>query len=169
MTNINNDNNDDNNNIQEEPTIEEIKEIANKVRQRKTIKKEKGEVRKMKEKIIKPKKDEIKEEVVMNSNIPITDITPITAATPITMNDNNNNNFDELFLKLMNINDTINNVKEDIDIIKSNIKTKKPRPRPKKVIKEGKTLDLTITDKEINNIINNKNDVFTNLLNELKK
>ena len=32
-----------------------------------------------------------------------------------------NNNFDELFLKLMNINDTINNFKEYVNIIKSNI------------------------------------------------
>ena len=70
----------------------------------------------------------------------------------------------------MNINDTINNVKEDVNIIKSNIKTKKPKQvRPKKVFQEVKTLDLTITDKEINNIIDNKNDVFLNLLNELKK
>ena len=39
---------------------------------------------------------------------------------------------------------------------KGRIKTKKPKQvRPKKVFQEVKTLDLTITDKEINNIIDN--------------
>ena len=111
-----------------------------------------------------PKKEKVKEEIKVIENIQ--DI----KQEPNQITKDTKNNFDELFLKLMNINDTINNVKEDVNIIKSNIKTKKPKQvRPKKVFQEVKTLDLTITDKEINNIIDNKNDVFLNLLNELKK
>ena len=87
-----------------------------------------------------------------------------------------NNSFDEFFLKLMNINDVINNVKEDINIIKSNIKIKKPvkKREPKRTLdltninpKKDINIDIDIDNKNNNNKIDDKlNHMINSLINQ---
>lgn len=129
--------------IVEPVSIEKIKEIAEEKRKQK--KEAKSKAYKKKEFI----KEEIKEQPI--------NIKPLEAPInveqlqiPIT---DNEDRYKELYDDIKNIKDLINQQTNFIQEVINKPKAKKQKPKPKPVVK---TLDITVTDKEIEKIIETK-------------
>ena len=132
----------------EEPSFENIKEIVDEKRKKKPKPKA---VSIPKPKAIKneTKKVEEKVEEVQVQETKVEEILPIS---------NNVDVYKDIYESINNLKELINQQTNIIqEVIKPKQKKQRAKPKPKSI---SKTLDLTIEDKEIINIINEKNNVI---------
>lgn len=133
----------------EEPSFEDIKSIVDEKRRKRTKPKPKP----------KPKpiiiKNEVKEEEeVKVEEIKIEEVPPTIQKQ--TSYIDKTDVYKDIYESINNLKDLINQQTNIIqEVIKPKPKKQRPKPKPKNI---PKTLDLTIEDKEIMNIINEKKD-----------
>jgi hypothetical protein len=139
-----------------EPTIEEIKKIANERR----VNKKQAKPRASRSKTIK----EIKvEELTQPIELPLS--LPTQASLPT---ENKDDKYKEIYEDIKNIKELINQQTNFIQEVINKPKEKKQRAKPK-LKQVNKTLDLTVLDKEVNEILEDKPKKKDNRLEEIIK
>lgn len=165
--------------MDEEKSIEEIKEIVDSKRPRKYTKEDRVKNLQIAREKKQMKKQQLKESVIEPVIVetepePAKVIKTVKAKLdkehktikPVKSIDNENDKLADIYNDIQNIKDLITEQSQKFESI-----VIKPKPKPKKEKKikiENKTLNLSITDKEIDNIINDNKDNKNNKINDKK-